>query len=552
MSNIDFKFDGLGHFINDNNLKVPSYQRPYSWTDDNIQALFTDIDEAGDNEYFIGNIVVKKDGKKLEIIDGQQRIATLFIFYAALRDFLKAKGDEGHLNIESEYIAKKNLRTKEIEPKLELGTNDNSFFREYIVEGKRKNIDKKRESNARIVAASKICQNLINKLYQLNNNNFERLFDLVDYLSKNLRVIIVTVSNENNAFTIFETLNDRGIELSKTDLIKNLLFNKAGERINEAIQKWEKFTGAIEYAAREKEILEFIRYQWSSKKGLTREKELFSQIKDSIKNSNKAITYIGELENDTNLYLALINPEHTLWNDGYSPHCSDYVNTFLALQVFQNRPLLLAILRHMSKGDVSKAFKLVSSWSVRNLITGTISAGTLEREFSNQAMMLSNSTIRTLSTFRKSIQNLVPTDLNFKDAFAIASVSKSPLARYYLSEIEKIYQTTKEKQTSRNTELVNLEHILPEKPDFSKHWNTWTEEDHISYYKRLGNLTLLDKIVNSEQKSASFKEKLPYYKKSEIHITKNLKKYTTWNKEQILERQKEFAEKALAIWNLKI
>ena len=66
--------------------------------------------------------------------------------------------------------------------------------------------------------------------------------------------------------------------LSQTDLIKNFLFNKAGDRIGEAKDKWTRFTGAIESGISEEEILNYIRCYWSSKYGLTREKELYKKI----------------------------------------------------------------------------------------------------------------------------------------------------------------------------------------------------------------------------------------------------------------------------------
>jgi len=335
------------------------------------------------------------------------------------------------------------------------------------------------------------------------------------------------------------------------ELSQNFLFNKAGNRLSEAQEKWTRFTGAIEAAASEEEILQYIRYHWSSKYGLTREKELFDAIKRKTNNSNLVITYLAELESDVNSYLALLNPNHSFWNS-FTNASPLYLKNLIDLQLYQNRPLLLSILKRFSKGDVEKALKLVVSWSVRNLIVGVIGSGTIEKEFSFQAKLINEGKIKTAQELKHSVINIIPTDENFKRQFKIATVSKNYIARFYLSEIEKTYHKTSEQETSKDPEKVNLEHILPEKPDLEKDWNNFTEEEHKTYFKRIGNLSLLDKDLNSNQKNSSFIEKKKFFKSSEILISKSLSKMKKWDKKEIENRQEEFAEKAIEIWSLKI
>jgi len=553
MSKIDFEIDGIGHFISDNYLKVPIYQRPYAWIEDNVKALFQDIKDSYPEEYFIGTIVVTNKGDYFEIIDGQQRLATITIFYSVVRNFLLSlKDDKGASIIEGAYLFKQDLRTRDSQSKLELGANDNEYFKNFIVNRQSglPNI-KNKDSHNRIEQAYNIAYRVAENEYASSSNQFARLYDLIDFLKHKVKIIVVKVSDEANAFTIFETLNDRGLSLSQADLIKNYLFNKAGNRLIEAQEKWARFTGAIEAAADENEILQFIRYHWSSKYGLTREKDLFKNIKSKTINLNQTITYLSELESDVPSYIALLNPNHSFWND-YTSNSKEHIKTLLELQLYQNRPLLLALLKRFSISDIEKAFKLIVAWSVRNLVTGSTGAGTLEKEFSNQAKLIIDGEVKTLLEFKNSIIKLVPTDDEFKNQFKIATISKNYIARYYLSEIEKIYHATKEQETSKNTEIVNLEHILPEKPDFQGDWKDFDEEQHKTYYKRIGNLTLLDKKMNSSQKSASFVVKKDIYKQSEILITSSLSDYNNWTISNIEKRQEDFAKKAVEIWNLKI
>jgi len=194
---------------------------------------------------------------------------------------------------------------------------------------------------------------------------------------------------------------------------------------------------------------------------------------------------------------------------------------------------------------------LVVSWSVRNLITGIVGAGTLEYEFSNQAKLINEGKIKNALDLKESIKSFAPSDDQFKKSFEIATVSKQYIARYYLSEIEKSYRDTTEMGPLNNPEKVNLEHILPINYNLGS-WPQFDEDAHKSYYKRIGNLTLMDKKMNSEQKNEEFELKKQIYEKSEIVITKSLDEYDQWTPEYIEKRQKDFAEKAVNVWNLKI
>ena len=104
----------------------------------------------------------------------------------------------------------------------------------------------------------------------------------------------------------------------------------------------------------------------------------------------------------------------------------------------------------------------------------------------------------------------------------------------------------------KNPEKINLEHILPVDSSNLNNWPGFDEEIHKTYYKRIGNLTLLDKKINSEGGNDNFDVKSEEYKKSEVFITKNLNKYKEWTTESINKRQKEFAERAVKIWSLEI
>lgn len=552
LNEIDFKISGIGKFISDHIIAVPIYQRAYAWKEKNVEELLQDIDQSHPRDYFIGSIVINqtKDESIWEVVDGQQRIATITILFTAIRDFLRANNDQkGADKIERDYICDIDIRTKELVPKLKLGNDDNDYFISRIIKKEIK--EEQKESHKRIQEAYSIAYKFIANKVKLDRNKHDFIFNLNDLIKEKVKIIVVKVPDESNAFTVFETLNDRGLALSQADLIKNHLFNKSGGRIKEAQNYWYEMSGAIEAAQDEEEIINYIRYFWSSRNGLTREKDLFQEIKNNTTNTNLSVSFLNDLKSSTNKYLALLNQNHSFW-DEYSKTTKEYVEKFNDLGLYQNRPLLLAVLNQFDQKETEKAFKLILSWSVRNLITGSIPGGTLEREFSNQAKKINNGTIKDTKTLLKSAKNLIPTDNQFKEAFSIATVTKNTLAQYYLIEIEKKYSENEEKSVVKNFDNVNLEHILPQTITEPSEWLNFDEENHKSYYKRIGNLTLLKTKINSDIKSESFDNKKQKYSKSEIKITKSLGNIKNWSPVEIKKRQIKFAEKALQIWNLNI
>jgi uncharacterized protein with ParB-like and HNH nuclease domain len=149
----------------------------------------------------------------------------------------------------------------------------------------------------------------------VTNQPVDRLLDWVEYLEQKARVIWVQVPDDANAFRIFETLNDRGLDLSIADLLKNYLFGMAGDRIDEAQQHWASMVGTLETVGSENIITTYVRHLWSSKYGLTRERELYTSIKKIVTSRKAAVDFSEELANDAVLYAALLYSEHELWMD---------------------------------------------------------------------------------------------------------------------------------------------------------------------------------------------------------------------------------------------
>ena len=148
--------------------------------------------------------------------------------------------------------------------------------------------------------------------------------------------------------------------------------------------------------------------------------------------------------------------------------------------------------------------------------------------------------------------NIVASDTEFEEAFRSLRVSKEYLARYYLRSLE---MTVRKQQNpswvpSEGTDSVNLEHVLPK--NYEAHWSELDEETASAYFKRLGNLALLEAKKNTEADNLPFSKKKSAYQDSTFKLTEMIAKSKKWGVDQINDRQRKLAELAVKTWPLSI
>ncbi|MFA5431593.1 MAG: DUF262 domain-containing HNH endonuclease family protein [Candidatus Paceibacterota bacterium] len=549
MSEIKYEFTGIGSLIKNRNLKVPIHQRPFSWQEDHVDALINDIkSNFNEEEYFLGTVVLTGSDSQNEIVDGQQRITTVSLIYACIRDFFA--NDKDSDDIQTKYLSTYDIRTKEYMPKLELSQQDNDFFRNLIIN---KVVETKiqRASNQKIMIAYDLIKESIQKLLENNNYDENILIDWKEFVDEKLKIVAITVPNDTNAFTIFETLNDRGLALAQVDLLKNYLYSKANTRLDEVQKSWIELVSKIE-SEDEALLLTYIKHFWFTYYYFVRERnnELFKSIKADIKTSTSVTTFVNNLKNDVDVYLAILNHNSSFW-DNYDNLCRSHIETLNYFNLEQYRPLVFAILKRFSPDEVKKALKLIVSWLVRNLIVGAMGGGTLEKAYADKAKAIFTNSIKTAAELRDSLISIIPQDEVFREQFKIATVSQAKNARYYLSSIEnhKRGKQHPELLVNLNPDSVNLEHVLPQNPEGN--YPTFTDEQHSAYYKRIGNLTLMKTKENNDFKSSKFSDKKTKYAESELWITNSLSTLLEWNINEINKRQIELAELAIETWSLK-
>lgn len=342
-------------------------------------------------------------------------------------------------------------------------------------------------------------------------------------------------------------MNDRGLELSIADLLKNFLFGMSGDRIDEVQQAWTSMVGTLEASGGDSIIVTYLRHVWASFNGPIREKELYAAIKKRITSKQAAVDFANILEQNAKLYAALLNPRHEIWGD-YSEATRRYLETLIFLGLEQSRPLLLATLDKFETAEVEKTFRYVVSSSVRFLVVGGLGGGTIERLMSITPPTIRDGQLKTQKELVEKLKSYIPSDKDFEEAFSKARSSKPNIARYYLQVLEKtlIGDSQPELVPNDNQEEVNLEHVLPEHP--SKEWGEFQPDDAKRYYKRIGNLTLTKQRLNSAVSNKGFDEKKKIYSGSKLKITLELISFSQWGISEIEKRQAQLSKLAIKAW----
>lgn len=552
------RLEGVGHVLSDNFLAVPKYQRSYAWEPQSVNELITDVHDAMNSkqeEYFLGAIVTGKNRRdeKVEVIDGQQRLATTAILLAAIRDFFLSAGDEeGAVGIEQAFLFKRNLRSRELVPRIALNAYDHKFFLQTVLERSPATgggTPPTRESHERIKAAKKCAKDFLIALAKTAKDPKTPILDLVEYFAESAMVIRVEVPDHANAFLIFETLNDRGLDLSISDLLKNYLFGTAGDRIDEVEQRWMAMLAALETAENESIVPTYLRHLWASFHGPTREKELYEKIRKKINSKQAAVDFSDTLAENAKRYAALLNPSHEIW-EGMGGSAKRYMETLVHLRLEQFRPLLLAVLESFGTRDIEETLRCLVSASVRFLVSGGLGSGTIERVYSEIPPALRSRKIGSVAALVAELSKHVPPDSQFKDDFTRARVSQAYLARYYLWTLERAARKDSQPELipNPNEREINLEHVLPETP--SAAWGHIDPEHAKLLHKRIGNLALMKERLNARIGNKGFSEKKKFYAKSKLMLTKEISQEKTWGLPEIDSRQRRLADLAVKVWRL--
>lgn len=563
MSNFGFEPKNetfLEMFGNGKKFYVPKFQRDYSWTEENWDDFWLDIIELEtanletkknnqDNEsfHYMGYLVLEKSGeKKFQIIDGQQRITTINILILAALKAISECQNESPADIKSRsdgirnrFIGEMDYVSLLTDRKLHLNVNNDRFYETTLVplgDMPRRALS---QSNKLLKSAFEWFYSKIKKTYATS----EEIANFVSIVSDKLffTTIYLSSGDDINAYSVFETLNARGVQLSPTDLVKNYLFSIVDgndKYLKDVDHNWNEI---IEILGTTK-IPEFLRTYWNSKNKLSRKNNLFKTVKSNVKTDKQVFELLLDMRKDADTYRVFKNPAES----DLDLMQRKYLQQLLLLKIKQPYSLLLACYNKFESSDFTKILKACCMLSVRyNIICGL---NPNDQEIAYNKLCLSIKEGQKSRYVIDELRKLMPTDETFESQFTIKCISKGnvKIAKYILLEIERHKSHL---DINCDSDMYSIEHILPQNPKDG--WESFEGNTVELMSTRLGNLCLLNKKQNKDLGNAGYSEKVRVYEKSEFKTTKAIAEhYDEWTQEKIEARQREMAKAAKTIWNL--
>jgi uncharacterized protein DUF1524 len=470
---------------------------------------------------------------------------------AAIRDYLTDKNEDVLVeSINNDFLTGIDRAKRARVPKLKLNIDDNDLFKAIVAGGPGPSLPAPtRPSHERLLGAYKEARQHVSKIVAIVDakSHGDFLERWVSFIEHKALVVLLKVPADADAYRMFETLNDRGLRTSQVDLIKNYLFGRSGSRFNEVQTRWSYMRGALESMDEEDITVNFLRHSLVLTNGYLSAPKVYETVQGIAKAEQSTVTFATHLENLSSVYVATFNSEHERWNN-YPHTARSAIEVFNLFNIKPMRALLLAIAAKMDPQAAADSFAFLVSLGVRLIIATTIRSGSVEGPLSSAAKDVFAGSITSVSQLKEQLKNLTPSDQHFREAFERARVSTARLARYYLRSLEMAAKKQPEPwfipQDDRS--IINLEHVLPEKPDDD--WPQFTEDDINQYAKRLGNLVLLCASDNSQLKSEGFAAKQPVYAASPYVLTSQVAELPDWTVASIIERQKQLAELAVTTW----
>lgn len=529
-------------------ILVPEWQRNYSWTTSEVDTFWKDLtmfnntypeENIADQEYFLGSIVIVDNNIDQLLLDGQQRLATSAILISVIRDFLQRFSQNAAIRVSTRYLTDFDDAQNRNAYKLTLNRYDRDFFRREILES--------RDAEYTEMVPTMDSHRLIKKAREFFIEKFEHQYQhiaapdqsnrwalrILRVLTQHMSVVAVISRDEDNAATVFETLNDRGIGLSTPDLVRNLILRRSRpNEVDEIIELWR----VILEIEGDSDLKTFLRHFWLSREGDVKTQSLYKEIKEKIVQDNTdSLTFSRELRDSSLIYRDIVAAKDD------DPILRKMLLDVKELGANLLYPAILSAYEVMDINNIKKILQSLITTFVRYNVIGGFENSRLEDVIFDLSKHLRENqdvsyVIRTLIEFS-------PSDEQFTHSFSLASVSRRLSARYILKEIELNLRRTEEIDVAPS-HRVHVEHIYPQSPLPGERWN-----NHLLYINRLGNLTLLSRRINSAIQNGNFLTKKPSYEESELLVTSELLDKTEWTPEQVDLRQLEMSKKASIIWS---
>ena len=535
----------LLHVFSDKYLfEIPPYQRPYAWTTQETEELLDDLLYAIDNDrpieevppYFLGSVVLIKEttGTRAEIVDGQQRITTLTIMLCVLREL--TTDEDARLSLDG-YVRQRgdSIAGTQDQFRLRLRSRDSQFFQNNVQSsGRLKDFLKDTTAN-RTDSQQRIFENatyLWKSLSQLGEGKCTRL---AQFVIQRCYLVVVSASDQDSAYRIFSVMNDRGLDLSPTDILKADIIGSMDDRIRDSYtDKWEKIE---EHLGREN-----FRDLFAHMRMIYMKTKLRGTLQDEFQRSVLISTSGAGFVDD------VLDPMAREYEDvtsasfpdsGDAIRTNDYLTYLNRLDNFDWVPPAMWYSHHY-RNEGSKLVRFMRD--LERLAYGLF----IMRANVNERINRYADLLRWID--RSDDLNSEGSPLQLRDAEKkeILNVLNGPiyaLLRVRRQVLLRLDTLLADAGATYEHRVITVEHVLPQNPSPCSEWARKFQDESVreKWTHRLANLVLLSRQKNSRAQNYDFtRKKDEYFSKvgvAPFALTTDVQREVEWTPEILEERQ---------------
>jgi hypothetical protein len=566
---------------------IPAYQRRYSWQERQVWELIDDIRLLEENDtHLLGSIVCLAGHhtagiNSLELVDGQQRLTTMMVIMECIRQRLEALEEVEEVSDLGRLLTCKALGGKPLR-KVTLDSIDSEEF-ERLVQGDHS----KPYKNANLQKTFYIVRNWI------ESQENEKLAAFLYRLKNQSMVIRLDVSDAKDAFKLFETINNRGLRLSPTDIIKNFLLGNAArfgpEALLAARTTWSDLIVNLDGTSADSffryYLMSLLRRRVTDGEVVAQFKRLFmGRVAEAIELPERHLyADVEELEDEHIEPVTEVNDRVAVVTDSRIKFKTFLSQLLASTRVYgelvlgktgearidrhlRNLRMIKAVqtygyLMHLKCGKCSdkallEVICLTEAFVLRRHVCK-------ERANETEALFAKLCAINPadpVAATKNAYRELCPSDDKFSKELVTADFPPNLIdrARYCLEQIEVHSYGQHAELQVLGAQDVHVEHIIPQKiktkrakdefGDWVEYLGPKAEAMHPSYVGRLGNLTLFAGALNIGASNNPFHKKRKSYKESGIELTRALSRMANFRFRDVEKRSKALASLAVSIW----
>ena len=520
---------------------VPLFQRSYSWTKKEWDILWNDICDLYEMEnprvHFFGSIVnmpatsVPEGVAKFLLIDGQQRLTTVFILLSILKD-LALEGRKERLSDEIKNTLLLNQYKDGYDHYKMMPTqvDRNAFLK--VIEGQG------HEADGQIGQAWKYLEK------KVRTSNFD-IENIKKILTQKFSVVSITLDTDDNPYLVFESLNAKGRSLSQADLIKNYFFMRI--HVSKQDEIYSKLWEPMQNNLRD-DLSEFIRHYMMRHGGNVRQTDVYYALKDEVSPDN-TIDYLKSLNEYSMYYRNMKYPENISDKD-----LRVRFERLNRIEVTTAYPLILYVYGEFAHNNISKeqfceVIDVIENYLIRRFVCD-YKTNTLNKTFGAAYAFISKYNSDEIVNAVKEYLSTkgYPKDSEFTERFMTTKLygggDRQQKTKFILASLEKSFEHKEIVQMDNLT----IEHVMPQ--TLSDWWVDYLGDDafsiHDIWLHTIGNLTLT--AYNSDLSNKSYIQKRSYLSQSHLELNKYFTSAGEWKKLDIEKRAEQLSKRALNIW----